>query len=87
MASFNETQMEEAETIIDNMTYKAMDEYDPWYPTKEELEEHLTGKAKTDALFLMWLTDPAGTLTKEEQEVKSYATKMLYRPEIVNMKF
>ena len=86
MASFNDIQMEEAENIIENMTYKVLDEYDSWYPTKKELESRLTGKTKTDALFLMWLTDPARPLTQEEREIKGYAMKMLYRPEIVTMR-
>lgn len=86
MAIFTTAQLDEAEEIINSMPYKAADEYDPWYPTKTELESHITGKTKTDALFLMWLSSPATKLLPEKDQVRKYITKMLYRPEIVTLK-
>lgn len=86
MAIFTETQLDEADDIIDNMNFKVADEYDNWYPTIDELEERLNGKSKNDALFLMWLCNPAKKLTPEQDVVRKYATKMLYRPNIVSIK-
>lgn len=86
MAIFTETQLDEADDIIDKMNFKVADEYDNWYPTIDELEDRLNGKSKNDALFLMWLCNPAKKLTPEQNAVRKYATKMLYRPNIVSIK-
>lgn len=86
MAIFTTAQLDEAEDIIESMPYKAADEYDSWYPTKSELDSHITGKSKTDALFLMWLSSPATALPPEKDQVRKYIMKMLYKPEIVTLK-
>lgn len=83
MAVFTLQQLDDASEVIDFMSYKPLDEYDSWYPEIKELEERITGDSVEDALFLMWLTNPAGKLTEGQETIRKHINKMLYRPEIV----
>lgn len=86
MAIFTEDQIDTAEDIIANMSYKVHNDLDSWYPTKKDISEHITGRSKNDALFLIWLTNPAFALSPDQEEVRKYARKLLYRHDIVTIK-
>lgn len=86
MAVLTESQLEDIDCIIENMTYKVNGELDPWYPTMEEIREKLHGKSRNEVLFLMWLTVPENPLTPEQTEVKRKIHKMLYSPDFLTIK-
>lgn len=86
MAVLTETQLDDAENIIENMKYRANDDMDGWYPTFEEVKEYVTGKSRSDIMFLLWLTNPENKLSPEQNEVRKKILKMLYDSSILTIK-
>lgn len=69
-----------AEDTIQQMDFKAGSNYDPWYPTTEDVDKVLAKHSIEGVRFLMWCLMPVKKLTKAEQKVKSYIQKSLYDP-------
>lgn len=86
MAVLTETQLDDAENIIENMKYRANDDMDGWYPTFEEVKEYVTKKSRSDIMFLLWLTNPENKLSPEQNEVRKKILKMLYDSSILTIK-
>ncbi len=76
----SESKFFEMDDIVSEMPYQIGDNFDSWYPTREEIDHRIDLNSEEGIRFLLWITHPrdAKLLTKEQKSTMNYAKRLLY---------
>lgn len=69
--------VEAIEDAVQEMSYKLGDNYDTWYPTKEDVDRIRPVTTEEDLSFLLWCLHPARKLEADEENVRKYIRAVL----------